>query len=1547
MLFLKNIVVLCFLFFCVTLTSQEYVLSNKTQFQLVSVKDGLPSNSANSIIQDRNGYIWVGSFGGLSRYDGYEFKTYQQDKENPNSLINNYILALYEDSEGYIWIGTMLNGLQRFDPKTETFITYPTDQLGGIDPYINKIVKDTMGHVWVGTLNGLFRMTSPKGTFEVDDVLVEHFPAIAYSDTLLTTLSTALYTEALVAGIQEVGSKQQRQKKFILNKKTQLVVVGTGEYGGIKKGMLDYGWISNDKGKDLWKMRYQNTHTATSLNKRGDHPFNRRTIQIIELDAGEYQLNYVSDEKHHYEQWDLASIPAPYSRKNGKLPDFSKLWGIQIYAFDTDTLNWIQKQLELRTANQLVSGSSVNDLYIDEQQQLWVATSGGLDKIDISNNTIDIHHLHNNDKRELAVPLDFVSTIYEKNNGDLWFCGHQFNCDTQKYEGVIESLSSTGNGQTVSQVLYAPELTDDIKIIEDANLSIWLTAGFSGFYQLASKEQIPTTYQLIEYPFVTENASTLFLDKSNVLWVGVWQEGAYKLNPSAEPFKFISLPAKDNFHVTSFVEDIDGSVFIGTNSQGVFKWNRVNNQIEPIATNLKIDERVLNLVIDKQRRLWIGAHLSGLYVYSLKTQQYISNFPSTQGQVVQGNVMSMKADKAGNVWISTDTGIYCYFTDVDKLVRYEQLSNLVVDGAYAMLIDEQQKELLICDQLKGLHVVDLKNHNPTTIAPKVQTYFKDNTLFSISKDRSTGNFWISTYKGLQLIDKKTKAIIPFKDASQFNKVKIYTILPDSLGNIWLGTSSGIGKYNTNSGHFNIFKEQSGIYLNEDRAGPSILTSWGEILVGGKNRFYHFYPSKANINTIPPEVQIIKLVSNSSVEQDSSLVIINPTKLVTLKSNQNTIEINYVGLHFDKSTENEYAYRMLGLNDNWIFVGKERIARFNSLPAGSYTFQVKASNGDGVWNEVGVKLPLKVLPPWWKTTWAYLLYALLTFGALFAIYINQIRRIKLRNQLAYEQKEAERLVELDRLKTNFFSNITHEFRTPLTLIIEPARQLVKKWKTDEDKATLKLIEKNSQHLLELVNQLLDLSKLEDEKMAVELHRGQLRDTTQPIIDSFKQLAKRQSINFTFEQSTTLPEFYFDKNKIEKILYNLLSNAFKFTEKGSVHLEISQIEAVPQLLIRVSDTGVGISEKQLPYIFDRFYQADNTITRRVAGTGIGLALTKELIHLMEGTIAVTSELNKGTEFLVTLPLLLEVDHPSMRSTVVNTSKETFTTRSTIGLEPKKVTSPTNAIITTTDKPLLLLIEDNPELRQFLTQSLQTKYEILEAENGVVGIQIAKDKIPDIVISDVMMPLKDGFEVANTLKNEELTAHIPIILLTAKSAIESKLKGLKTGADAYLTKPFHTEELFIRIEKLIELRKKLQAKYANANLTKLSSIKTFPKKGQEVTPEPSKEVSELDKIFLEKLTTTIQANLDNEKLSVESLAQKLFISRSQLHRKAKALTGFSPNEFIRNYRLDYSLELLKNKNEKISQIAFQVGFSDEKYFSRRFKERFGVSPSEMRVS
>jgi len=334
-------------------------------------------------------------------------------------------------------------------------------------------------------------------------------------------------------------------------------------------------------------------------------------------------------------------------------------------------------------------------------------------------------------------------------------------------------------------------------------------------------------------------------------------------------------------------------------------------------------------------------------------------------------------------------------------------------------------------------------------------------------------------------------------------------------------------------------------------------------------------------------------------------------------------------------------------------------------------------------------------------------------------------------------------------------------------------------------------------------------------------------------------------------------------------------------------------------------------------------------------------------MEGTIAVTSELNKGTEFLVTLPLLLEVDHPSMRSTVVNTSKETFTTRSIIGLEPKKVTSPTNAIITTTDKPLLLLIEDNPELRQFLTQSLQTKYEILEAENGVVGIQIAKDKIPDIVISDVMMPLKDGFEVANTLKNEELTAHIPIILLTAKSAIESKLKGLKTGADAYLTKPFHTEELFIRIEKLIELRKKLQAKYANANLTKLSSIKTFPKKGQEVTPEPSKEVSELDKIFLEKLTTTIQANLDNEKLSVESLAQKLFISRSQLHRKAKALTGFSPNEFIRNYRLDYSLELLKNKNEKISQIAFQVGFSDEKYFSRRFKERFGVSPSEMRVS
>ena len=1529
-----------------SLHGQEHVLSNKTHFELLSIKQGLVSNSANSIVQDQEGFIWIGNFGGLSRYDGYEFKNYQPDIENPNSLVHYYVLTLYVDKKGFIWIGTLSNGLQRFDPRTETFITYPFDGPDQLDSYINDVIEDDRGNIWIGTLKGLYRLTSPNGTFEVEDVVLKHFPATIYSDTLLTVLSQSLLTNNVVAGIQQVGKNKDLKKSFSLDQATSVVIAGMGEYGGVNTGMLDYGWLSKAGSQAIiWKTGYINTSTASSIDERGNHHANRIGIQILDLEAGSYTLQYHSNEQHHYNSWDLAHLPAPNNRRRATIPSFPELWGLQVYTFETARLDWIRQQINQIPAHQSLSGSIVKDLYVDQQEQLWIATSSGVDRINTKESIPTIQQLHPSYNASLSFPLDFVSSIYERQNGTVWFSGHQLNYATRQYELSIQELSTNNPATTLTPIFHSPDLHHSIKIVEDANQTIWLTATQHSLYQVIPDAH--STYQLVHYPFVTPNANHLFIDQSEALWVGVWQEGVYKLNPSAAPFKFITTSREKDFYVTAFVEHSDGTVYFGTNNKGVFVWNPKEDTITPFIPSLKITEKIRDVHIDANNRLWIRPSTASLYVVDLTTNEYLPNIPTQKKELLKRSTNSLVIDQHDNIWMTTAFGVYCYFSATDSLIEYKSLSNILDDGAHVMLMDNETEELILCDKLYGLHILDLKDHPQQQKAPPIATYFKKKTFHCVAKDLATGNLWLGSKKGLKLFDRKTKSFLPFPNEQQFQGLKISNILPDSLGNLWLSTASGLGKYTIATGQYTFYGANSSIRLSADRSGPSLLTSWGEVLLGGENGFYRFQPAAIKVDSLLPKVQITRIASSSSDIADSSFVLLNPIQEVVLQPNQNTFEINYVGLHFDKSKEKKYKYRMKGLNDNWIEVGKERNARFTGLPPDNYTFQVAASNGDGIWNRKGATLAIKILPYWWQTIWAKVLAALMVLGATLWLYLRRIKEIKLKNQLAYEQKEAERLLEIDRLKTNFFSNITHEFRTPLTLIIEPARQLMKKWQGQEDAPTIQLIEKNSQQLLGLVNQLLDLSKLEGGKMTVAWHRGTIFDAVEPIIASFNALAVRKAIDFKVERLEEIPTFYFDKNKVQQILYNLLSNAFKFTEQGTITLSITtKKQPISQLTISVKDAGIGIGTAQLPYIFDRFYQANDTSTNKTTGTGIGLSLTKELIELMDGTIEVTSKEGAGSTFVVTLPALTEVA----------TTEEQATESASL---QKEVLVPTPALIPTkissnkasnqkeaSEKSIVLLIEDNPELRQFIRQSLEKQYTILEAENGLVGIHLAKERIPDIIISDVMMPYKDGFEVCDTLKTEEITAHIPIILLTAKSTIDSKIQGLRTGADAYLTKPFHTEELFVRIEKLIELRQKLQAKYSNVDLTTIAqpapSENNIPPSNSP-TKETTKKITAHDQVFLEKVTNLIKEQVAAEDLSVEGVANQLFISRSQLHRKLKALTGSSPNEFIRNYRLDYSLNLLKNKDIKISQVAYEVGFSDEKYFSRRFKERFGFSPSE----
>lgn len=529
-----------------------------------------------------------------------------------------------------------------------------------------------------------------------------------------------------------------------------------------------------------------------------------------------------------------------------------------------------------------------------------------------------------------------------------------------------------------------------------------------------------------------------------------------------------------------------------------------------------------------------------------------------------------------------------------------------------------------------------------------------------------------------------------------------------------------------------------------------------------------------------------------------------------------------------------------------------------------------------------------------------------------------RETAMKEKMNAELTNSEQAIRM-KINSKFFSNITHEFLTPLTLILEPVRQILKEDPNDKNAEKLTLVKNNSEKLLSLVNQLLDVSKAE-----LNLSLGNVSETVRPVLKSFRELADKKEIKLKMSVDESLTGFYFDKNKVERVVYNLLSNAIKFTEKGKVELAIES-EEDDQFIIRISDTGIGISEKDLPFVFERFHQGEAG-EKHSESTGIGLALVKEMTEVMNGEVSVKSEVNVGSVFEIKLPVIRKPNASMKQSLTTDFSKKEIQTK------PKISTDKTE---NNEEKPIILLVEDNDELRTFVKQSLETTYKVIEASDGLEGVKNAKKFIPDLIVSDVMMPEKDGFELTDELKQDQLTSHIPIILLTGKTASDARIAGLRTGADAYLTKPFNTEELLIRIEKLIEIRRALQQKFSHQiNFEKVV----------EVEEKPSELPVSIDIDFIKKVNLIINEKIENPKLKGEVIANELFMSRSQFFRKLKALTGQSPTEFIRNFRLDWAKDLLKNKKGNVAQISEQVGFGNEKYFSTRFKEKFGVSPSEV---
>lgn len=783
----------------------------------------------------------------------------------------------------------------------------------------------------------------------------------------------------------------------------------------------------------------------------------------------------------------------------------------------------------------------------------------------------------------------------------------------------------------------------------------------------------------------------------------------------------------------------------------------------------------------------------------------------------------------------------------------------------------------------------------------------------------------------------------------YQTIPYYGILEDDAGTLWVSTENGLAR------RLPIGSEQAffPLGLTDGLQTASFLpkaylnsSESEQLFFGSTQGILALQPSLLQLDTPRPKFALHALSTfnpyGEKAQMATDYFIGDTDKRVQFGHKDQTINLTISDLNWQDHKGIRYEYLLEGFNRQWMPLGEDMQVTYTSLPPDDYVFKVRERNAENIYSEVSDLLYFTVYPPWWKSIWAYIFYSLLVGVIVVAIYRFQFKR-----QL--EKQEADNLRELDTFKNKFYTNISHEFRTPLTIILGMNDQMEKqpeKWL----KEGAEMIRKHGTHLLSLINQILDLQKLDAVTLTVDMQQGNIISFFRSIAEQFEAFVHSKRQKLVFISTVDRLEMDYDADKTLQIISNLLSNAIKYTpEKGQVKLTISKEsnnEGIQgeSLLIKIEDTGAGIPAEKLPHIFDRFYRLDEHTSTEI-GTGIGLSLTKELVNLLEGNIEVSSELGKGSCFKVYLPIRNEAEVKAspatteLRASIFGTGSPQGNAQESTQLQEESI-SQDNAL------PIALVVEDNADIAKYLQLCLEGKYQVAWAENGQKGIDKALEIVPDIIISDVMMPEKDGFEVCETLKQDIRTSHIPFILLTAKSDVESRIAGLKQGADDYLAKPFHEEELLVRMHNLLTIRHRLQERYQNVYDNPLPKAAPEQTSSGTDTLEPKIKAPSLEDAFILKVKEIVEANMGNADFDLEQLGRELNLSRSNFYRKMKALTGRTPAIFIRSLRLQKARELLVSSDSSIKEIAYDVGFSDPAYFTKSYSAEFGESPSESRL-
>ena len=1198
-------------------------------------------------------------------------------------------------------------------------------------------------------------------------------------------------------------------------------------------------------------------------------------------------------------------------------------------------------------SNNSISSLLINSIVKTEDEKFIVGTNQGLMTFDPYNSTLQLTKFDLNDKYETVESS--IESILIDNNKTLWL--------GTSSKGLIK-ITNTDDSYKIQNLMITNKRVLSLSLKQDGN--ILCGTENDGLFEISNKKNEIENYKFdknIQDGIKSNSIWSTYTDEKNRIWLGYYNNGIDVYNENYNKFKSLrSISGYSNSlsssSVTGIIKDDKDRLWISTTEGGIDVYDRKTSRFTNLINNKNniangLDKlETTSIFKDSNGNILIGTWESGFYILKKNSKRF-KNINNSNSKLKSDKVMSFAEDSNGTIWIGTFFGgLYSYNTYNNKVSHYDSSAfveyNINTSNIRKVIVDN--KDNIWIGTRAGLYRINKNEEDSfsiTSFNERFKTILGENIsstiVYSLFEDELK-NIWIGSLDyGLFKYNYDTDEINWFNNDNGFIHESISSIAQDQNRHLWISGNKGLTKYDPYKNLFYNFNKDDGLSSNKFNYN-SVFTDNELLYFGGLNGLNYFNPDKIQYNEELPLVYLKDLKLSNELVAIGDLKSplqksLSTTDKLTLSHNQSFFSIEYVGVNYTRSKNNQYAYLLEGFDEKWNYVGSKTNATFTNVPAGDYIFQVKASNNDGLWNEIPTKLNIKILPAWWQSNLAWLIYLLTLMTISYISYKVFIERIRERRILKFEREEHKQLEALNSKKIQFFTNISHEFRTPLTLILNPLNDIIKGDFSNLSLTTknkLEIIHKNSNRLSRLINELMDFRKLQFNKMSVNASKINLIPFIEEVSSHFEGEATEKNIILSVDYSENPINVWGDPSMLEKIIFNLLSNAFKVTPtNGMVSIYINKSsnkinfplidpeKLLESIEIIIEDTGSGIKKENINKIFDRFYQVTEFDKQYYGGTGIGLEVVRNFIELHKGKIEVSSKLNIGTQFKIQLPngnKHLEIKNKNI--TVKYNSNDNLQT---------KLTAFENSNNKSKDKTLLI-IDDNSELRSYLNNELDTNYNILLAENGKIGFELANKHIPDIIITDVMMPVMDGIELCEMIKNDLRTSHIPIMMITAKGMEVDKIKGIDSGADVYLQKPFNMNVLKSHLKQLISTRKILFKKY-------LSGI------------DFSENTTSLDQEFILNVLNYINKNISDNNLNVENLADELLLSRSKLYRKIKALTGLTANEFIRNVRLEKSKEILENSEFSISEICYKVGFSSPSYFTKCFKLQYGVLPKEIR--